>query len=62
MTHTEKQNIIEFLIDNELRYLIDNPDRHTLAEVTDFFASGGFHTWDDDKLLKAYARFDEEVS
>ena len=33
--------MIESLIEYELQWLVDNYDKHSLEDVTDFFASGG---------------------
>jgi hypothetical protein len=46
--------MIEELTMFELEYLLSNDDKHTLSEVTDFFAEGGFNTWTDEKLEVKY--------
>ncbi len=53
--------MIESLIEYELQWLVDNYDKHSLEEVTDFFANGGFHNWTDKQLeIKFNMLFSEE--
>jgi hypothetical protein len=49
-----RKQMIEELTMFELEYLLSNDDKHTLSEVTDFFAEGGFNTWTDEKLEVKY--------
>jgi len=44
--------MIEDLTKYELQCLVDNFDRHSLEELTEFFAGGGFTTWTDTDLSK----------
>lgn len=52
-----RQDYIEELIRHELEYLISNADRHTIEDVTEFFARGGFSDWSDESLEKQYNLF-----
>jgi hypothetical protein len=57
----DRKNMIESLIEYELQWLVDNYDKHSLEEVTDFFANGGFHNWTDKQLeIKFNMLFSEE--
>lgn len=49
-----RKQMIEELTMFELEYLLSNDDKHTLSEVTDFFAEGGFNRWTDEKLEVKY--------
>jgi hypothetical protein len=49
-----RKQMIEELTMFELEYLLSNDDKHTLSEMTDFFAEGGFNTWTDEKLEVKY--------
>jgi hypothetical protein len=49
----EREKMLNFLIDNELRFLLSNPDKHTLSEMVDFFTRGGYLNYTDDELLSA---------
>ena len=58
----DRKHVIEQLIENELVWLHENFDKHALAQVTEFFAEGGFETWTDKELLNKYdAVYGEEV-
>jgi hypothetical protein len=53
---TRDQLIFE-LTEYELVYLINNDDKHTITEVTDFFANGGFNSWSNKALEEKYRSF-----
>jgi hypothetical protein len=53
---TRDQLIFE-LTEYELLYLINNDDKHTITEVTEFFASGGFNSWSNKALEEKYTLF-----
>ena len=55
-----RNDLIEMLTRYELECLLDNPDKHTLCEVTEFFANGGFNTWTTENLNKKYELFIKE--
>lgn len=58
----DRKHIIETLIEYELQYLVDNYDKHSLSEVTEFLANGGFHNWTDEQLEKKISTIFEEES
>ena len=49
-----RKEIIEQLTMYELEFLLENSDKHTLTEMTDFFANGGFNSWNDEKLKEKF--------
>ena len=56
-----RKEIIEQLTMYELEFLLENSDKHTLTEMTDFFATGGFNSWSDGKLKEKFEMvFSEE--
>lgn len=58
----KRKEMIEALVTYELEWLHANFDKHALAQVTEFFAEGGFETWTDKELLNKYdAVYGEEV-
>lgn len=57
MNALNRKQIIEDLIRYELECLHDNFDKHSLEEVTDFFANGGFNSWTDEELQKKHKLF-----
>ena len=50
-----RDEMIEGLIYHELSWLHHNFDKHSLQEVTDFFAKGGFANWSDEQISKKFA-------
>lgn len=54
-----RKHMIEVLVANELEWLIGNPDKHNVTAVVDFFSTGGFVTWTDEKLEEAFNRLEE---
>ena len=48
----ERQNIIKELTEYELTYLLTNSE--LLTAMTNFFAKGGFNSYTDEELVKAY--------
>ena len=57
-----RQTMITELIEHELDYLVNNYDRHTLSEVAEFFARGGFSDYSDAKLEKQYNTIFGEIT
>ncbi len=55
-----RKQLIEELTCYELKWFLDNYDKHALTELTEFFSTGGFITWDDDKLQRKYDLFIQE--
>ena len=49
-----RENMIEELTANELDWLVNNVDKHNMANAVEFFANGGFTAWTDEKLAKVY--------
>ena len=43
---------IKVLTRDELQFLLENPDE--IAEITDFFAKGGFNTYSDEQINEIY--------
>ena len=54
-----REHMIEVLVANEIEWLIGNPDKHNVTAVVDFFSTGGFVTWTDEKLEEAFNRLEE---
>jgi len=52
-----RENLIFELTEYELIYLIENSDKHTIVEVAEFFANGGFNSWTNEQLEKKYNEF-----
>ena len=52
MKGATRDKMVQDLIKFELTYLLDNPEY--INEVSSFFASGGFNSWSDDKILKKH--------
>ena len=52
-----REDYIQKLTEHELRVLLDNPDEQTISLVVDFFAEGGFNTYSDEQLQKAFKLF-----
>ena len=53
----KRANLIFELTEYELIYLIENNDKHTIVEVAEFFAKGGFNSWTNEQLEKKYNEF-----
>lgn len=49
-----RQEMINDLTEDELRFLVENPDKHNITEVADFFAKGGFNAYTDEALLEVF--------
>jgi hypothetical protein len=49
-----REEMIEVLTHYEMQFLVENPDKHTITEVADFFAKGGFNAYSDEKLNEVY--------
>ena len=47
-----REEMIKYLTEYELGWFIQNEDQ--IAEVTSFFAKGGFNVWSDEELQKGY--------
>lgn len=57
-----RKQMIYDLIVYELEYMHSNFDKHSLSEVADFFANGGFDSWTDEELQKKHDLFiNEEI-
>lgn len=52
-----RKQFIEDLTTYELEYLVSNFDKHTLTEVSEFFANGGFAQWTDAQLVEKHNLF-----
>jgi hypothetical protein len=50
----DRKYMVEQLTMYELEYLHDNFDKHTLTEVGEFFAGGGFNAWSDEMLTNKF--------
>lgn len=51
---TTRDEKIRELIDNQLRWLIDNPEE--VGNVTRFFVNGGFFAYTDEAINDQYSR------
>lgn len=49
-----RQEMINDLTEDELRFLVENPDKHNITEIADFFAKGGFNTYTNEALLEVF--------
>ena len=52
-----RQKLIYELTKYELEWFSQNDDDQHLWELSDFFANGGFISWDDKSLQKKYELF-----
>lgn len=58
----KREEVILQLIENELVWLCENFDEHSLVQVAEFFRDGGFNDWTDKELLNKHdAVYGEEV-
>lgn len=58
----DRKQMIEQLLRNELVWLHENFNKHTLAQVVEFLTDRGFHALSDTELRLQYDRlFKEEV-
>ena len=59
----KREDLIFELTKYELKYLIENHDKHAIVEVAEFFIKGGFNSWTGEQLEKKYNDFitEEEV-
>ena len=53
----DRQKMIESLTEYELGWLLDNSDKHSLAEMSEFFSKGGFNIWTNEELEAKYNFF-----
>ena len=53
----KREDLIFELTEYELKYLIENHDKHAIVEVAEFFIRGGFSLWSDEQLEKKYNDF-----
>jgi hypothetical protein len=51
-----KEQMIEALTWNELNWLVNNPDKHNMTDAAEFFALGGFTTYTDDEIIRAFGK------
>lgn len=58
---TRDEMIIQ-LIEHELQWMHDNFDKHSLTQVAEFFAEGGFSDWSDKELMNKYDLFIKEAA
>ena len=54
MTTKTRDEIIAELTHDELLMLVENPDKHNLTELADFFAKGGFNVYADEVLTTVF--------
>lgn len=50
-----REEMIADLTKDEMQFLAENPDKHNITEVADFFAKGGFNAYSDEQLNEVYA-------
>ena len=53
----DRKQMIYDLIVYELECMHHNFDKHSLSEVAEFFADGGFNSWTDKELEKKHNLF-----
>ena len=56
----DRKQMIYDLTVFELECMHHNFDKHSLSEVADFFANGGFGSWTDEELQKKHNFFINE--
>jgi hypothetical protein len=49
-----REQMIAVLTHDEMQFLVENPDKHNVTEITDFFAKGGFNIYSDEQLNEVY--------
>ena len=52
-----REQLIYELTSYEILYLLNNDDAHTIYEVAEFFANGGYTSWSMEDLQKKYSLF-----
>lgn len=51
---TTREQMIEVLTSDEIQFIAENPDKHNVTEIADFFAKGGFNAYSDERLHEVY--------
>lgn len=59
---SDRKQMVYDLIENELEWMHSNFDKHSLAQVAEFFANGGFSSWTDEEIEKKHKLFIKEES
>jgi hypothetical protein len=49
-----REQMIDALTHDEIQFIAENPNKHNVTEIADFFARGGFLAYTDETLTEVY--------
>lgn len=54
LTNMKRDEMIKELTQNEIDWVVGDPDFENIVVSVDFFSKGGFYTYSDEELIELY--------